>query len=489
MIKEAFCALLIHLCAIALSCAVYFIFVPIFFIIFLWRLFVQVAAQILRPDLDSIVSARDAFFVHDDNNKSQDEIVISFVVNNSVSEHRIREMFQQRVFNLKDSDGLLAYKRLLQYWTRFWGYSFWKTDEDFDVCNHVRKFDYNKLGLPSPTNESLIKSVLPKLRDISWKPSRSHWETLIVSSYEFNNNSKSESVSKNCTLLIFRFDHFLLDGLSAISLFRVLFQSEFKIPRPRRNERKLSILERVVVLIYLPLHILKPILFTRRHLSTRADSGQLIYDFSENIPVSLVKKIKDAHGVGFPAVGTSAINASICRCLKQGGKNAPPSLDVISVLAHPDHTGVMCNYGILAKGNFPLEATSSADRLRQTDTVSKHISVDVGLSAKANVVVLLGLLPAAVAGKIFSSAFKHGPGYMIGPLPTTTSAEYVDDVEIVDVFGFAILRSGLEMNIYTWGVNNQQRFNFLVDKNVFGDDSNIGHVFTEELKKLTTTEL
>ncbi|CAG7716127.1 unnamed protein product [Allacma fusca] len=103
----------------------------------------------------------------------------------------------------------------------------------------------------------------------------------------------------------------------------------------------------------------------------------------------------------------------------------------------------MCNYGILATGNFPLEATSSADRLHQTDAVLKHISAGVGLSVKSNVAVLLGLLPAAVAGKIFSSAFKHGPGYMIDPLPTTTSAEYVDDGEIVDVFCFAILRSGL----------------------------------------------
>ncbi|CAG7830479.1 unnamed protein product, partial [Allacma fusca] len=90
------------------------------------------AGRILRPDLDCIVSARDAFFVHDDASKSQDQILISFVVNNIVSELRVQEMFQQRVFPLNDSDGALAYKRLFQYWTRFWGYSFWKTDEDFN---------------------------------------------------------------------------------------------------------------------------------------------------------------------------------------------------------------------------------------------------------------------------------------------------------------------------------------------------------------------
>ncbi|CAG7820444.1 unnamed protein product [Allacma fusca] len=488
MIKEVFCSLLVYLSAIALACTVYFIFIPVFLILYLWRQFVTVAGRILRPDLDSIVSARDAFFIHDDANRSHDQILISIVVNNIVSEHRVREMFQQRVFQLKDSKGSLAYKRLLQYWTRFWGYSFWKTDEDFDVCNHVRKFDYNKLGLPSPMNDSLIKTVMPKFGDIPWKPNRSHWEVLIVSSYEFINNNKSKSVPQNCTLIMFRWDHFLLDGLSTISLFRVLFRSEFKIPRPRQNQRKLSILERAGVLIYLPIHILKPILFTRRPRSKRTEPGQLIYDFSEKIPVSLIKKIKDTHGVCFPAVGTSAINASIYRCLKEGGKNVPPSLDVISALAHPDHTGVMCNYGLLVTGDFPLEATSSADRLRQTDTVLKHISADVGISASSNLTVLIGLLPTPITLKLFSSVFKHGPSYMIAPLPITTSTDYVDDGEIVDVFGFALLRSGLEMAVYTSGSNNQHRFHFLMDKNVFGEASNIGHVFTEELKKLTTTK-
>ncbi|CAG7723457.1 unnamed protein product [Allacma fusca] len=346
MIKEVFCTLPIRLCAIALSCTVYSIFVPILFIIFVWRWFLTAAGRILRPDLDCIVSARDAFFVHDDANKSQYQILISFVVNNIVSELRVQEMFQQRVFPLKDSDGALAYKRLFQYWTRCWGYSFWKTDEDFNVRNHVRKFDYDNLGLPSPTDESLIKRVLPKLGEIPWKPNRSHWEALIVSSYEFVNNCESKSVSqRNCTLLIFRFDHFLLDGLSTISLFRVLFRSEFNIPKPRRNERKLSILERASVLIYLPYRILEPILFTRRCLSKRTGPDHLIYDFTENIPVSMIKMIKATHGVDFAAVGTSVINATICRCLKLGGKNVPAFIDVMSALPRPDHTGVMCNYG------------------------------------------------------------------------------------------------------------------------------------------------
>ncbi|CAG7829028.1 unnamed protein product [Allacma fusca] len=140
-------------------------------------------------------------------------------------------------------------------------------------------------------------------------------------------------------------------------------------------------------------------------------------------------------------------------------------------------------------GDFPLETTSSVDRLHQTDTILKHISADVGLSANSNAVVSLGLFPTAIASRIFSSVYKFGPSYLISTLPTTTTAEYNNDGEIVDVFYIAVPEGDLGMNVCAWGVNNQQRFSFLVDKNVLGDASNIGQAFTEELKLLATAKL
>ncbi|CAG7830480.1 unnamed protein product [Allacma fusca] len=201
----------------------------------------------------------------------------------------------------------------------------------------------------------------------------------------------------------------------------------------------------------------------------------------------MIKMIKATHGVDFAAVGTSVINASICRCLKLGGKNVPAFIDVMSALPHPDHTGVMCNYGVT--GDFPLDSNSSVERLHQTDAILKHISADVGMQVNSNVVVSLGLLPTAVAYKLFSSIYKLGPSYLVSVLPTTSTAEYIDDGEIVDVFLITVLRSDLGMNVHAWGGNNQQRYNFVMDKNVLGCSANIGHAFTEEMKKLAITKL
>ncbi|CAG7820640.1 unnamed protein product [Allacma fusca] len=161
----------------------------------------------------------------------------------------------------------------------------------------------------------------------------------------------------------------------------------------------------------------------------------------------MIKMIKATHGVDFAAVGTSVINASICRCLKQDGKNIPTSIDVLTTLPHVEHTGVMCNYGHTVSVDFPLHSTSSVERLHQTDAIFKHISADVGIPANSNVVVSLGLLPTTVACKIFSSIFQLGPSYLASVLPTTTSAEYIDDGEIVDVFFIVALKSDLGKKI------------------------------------------
>ncbi|CAG7828439.1 unnamed protein product [Allacma fusca] len=116
--------------------AIHLILVPILLVAFLYRGLVAVLAKFLQPDLDSFVTGLDLSLLSNSPDKTLSNFLVSFVANGNVSENRIQEMFQERIFRLKDSEGNLVYKKLMQFWTPFLGYAFWKTDESFTLSNH-----------------------------------------------------------------------------------------------------------------------------------------------------------------------------------------------------------------------------------------------------------------------------------------------------------------------------------------------------------------
>ncbi|CAG7728724.1 unnamed protein product [Allacma fusca] len=64
--------------------------------------------------------------------------------------------------------------------------------------------------------------------------------------------------------------------------------------------------------------------------------------------------------------------------------------------------------------------------------------------------------------------YKTGPSYSLSILPSTSSREFIDNVEIVDVYTVAGTTSTTGMNIVVWGINNQQRVNIYSTPNIFG---------------------
>ncbi|CAG7733919.1 unnamed protein product [Allacma fusca] len=432
--KQCFHQVLIYLRAAAFSISIYITLAPIALVIYLYRLFVIIICQILRPELGSIVTGVDALFINPDNQKSSSIILTCFVVNNIVSEHRVREIFEQRVLRLKDLNGNLVYKRLCQYWVNVLGYSFWKTDDNFDLRNHVRKYDYNNCNLPIPTDEPALKLVLPKLVDLPWGRNKSHWEILIVDSYKLNYLS-SETTSKKGSLIIFRFDHFLCDFSSIIGIFRTLFQSKFNTPALGRNDRALSFLQRTRLALTFPYEVFKQSPFNKKRkcICSRKARSNLIYDVSDNIPVSAIKSIKDTNDVDFASVIQSAVNASVCRCLQHNGKT-PNTIDILSAFPVSKHPGGLCNYATTILEDFPLQFESSERRLHETSEVLKSISKNRGPITTFYLLQVLAFLPSTVINKLVSSTYKLRPSFFISIVPTTSSTEYFDGGEILDAF-------------------------------------------------------
>ncbi|CAG7721954.1 unnamed protein product, partial [Allacma fusca] len=236
-------------------------------------------------------------------------------------------MFQERFINLKDSKGNLNYKKLTQYWTTFLGFAFWTTDKTFALSNHVRKYDYEDDILPRPCDEASLNEVIPQLLMLPRKPNTSHWEVLLVS--EYRRKLKPEN-GEHYSLVIFRFDHALLDG-----------------------------------------------------------------------------------------------------------KTPPEHIDMASTLAMPDHPGGANNNMRLFLTDLPLKCISSLDRLLVTNHVLRKRGADWSSFASLHAVELLGKFPLTICRNIFCSMYKTGPSYSLSILPSTSSREFIDNGEIVDVYTVA----------------------------------------------------
>ncbi|CAG7825607.1 unnamed protein product [Allacma fusca] len=323
--------------------AIHLIFLPLLLGVFLYRGLVAIFAKYLRPDLDSFVTGVDLSFLSNDPQESVSNIVTSWIVNGYVSENRIQEMYQERVLNLKDSAGNLVYKKLTQFWTPFLGFAFWKTDKSFCLSNHVRIYDYDDVNLPKPSDETSLKEVMAQLMTLPWKPSQSHWEVLLVSEHDW---ALGRDTHDRYSVMIVRMDHSIVDAISLMGILRVLFQSPFTIDSSLRNVKQISLWDKYKFMYLFPYELAKllPGMLRHRYLNKRDPSKPYIYDVSEKIPVSTIKKIKDKHEVAYGSVLHSSISGGICQILEALKKAPPKYIDLMTTLAMPDHPGGASNH-------------------------------------------------------------------------------------------------------------------------------------------------
>ncbi|CAG7686076.1 unnamed protein product [Allacma fusca] len=313
----------VRMVGIVIFClAIHVIFIPILLGVFLYRGIVTVLAKSLRPDLDSFVTGIDLSLLSHSPQEAVSNLLTSFIVKGNVSENRIQEMAQERILKLTDSEGNLVYKKLMQFWTPFLGYAFWKMDKSFFLSNHVRKYDYEDVILPKPCDEASLKEVMAQLLKLPWNPNQSHWEVLLVSEYKWELGPDTHD---NYSLVIVRVDHSIVDAISGIGALEATFQSSFAIPKAVRNRTQFSLWEKYKLMYLFPYALTKqfPAILRKRYLNKLDSTKPYVYDATEKIPVSMIKKIKDNLGVDYGSVLHSAVNGGICQILETLKKTPP----------------------------------------------------------------------------------------------------------------------------------------------------------------------
>ncbi|CAG7819531.1 unnamed protein product, partial [Allacma fusca] len=134
---------------------------------------------------------------------------------------------------------------------RVQGFSFWTADKNFDIKNHVRKYDYKGiLALPNPCTPADLNRVLSQLLRAPGDRSRSPWECLIVHNYL--KNPKSEP-GKLHSILLGRFDRGPGGAYGLAEEMRLLMRTPFQFPKIKLGDtRRMPLWKKIKLCLRLP---------------------------------------------------------------------------------------------------------------------------------------------------------------------------------------------------------------------------------------------
>ncbi|CAG7731709.1 unnamed protein product [Allacma fusca] len=412
-------------------------------------------------------------------------VTITFCIKGNLTPERLRQLFTENIMNNKTKEGQSTFERLQQTWTTYLGYTFWKTDRNFNLKNHIREYDYDgELSFPNPCQDSGLARVVGQLVGLPWEKNQSPWEILLAKDCHPTN-----SLEQQKTYFILRMDHVLGDGYSTLKFMELLFNLKLSVPKLGMNQRQLTKWQRFGMVVKIPqdfventlLHLLSPKMYDRTL------SNQVNVSISPAVPVSLVKDIKNHFKVSYAAVLHSAVQGAIARGIHLAGKTPPKTTLCSLSFPVPNHPGGMVIHTTYLICELPCGAASPVDRLTETQDILKEASKSTVPLSYPIMFRILALYPLPVRRWVMNFLFSGGISYGMATFPVTNLTDYLDGMEVKDLMISFGTISSLGMMVHTGGVNNRHRFCFTVDKNAFGSEewcNKLGGLVLEELREL-----
>ena len=316
-----------------------------------YRLLVWLLAKVLRPDLDTMVTgAGNVFFTLGTPERPAANLCVLVVIDGAMDLEHASNLFQTRILDYKEK-GVFMYNKLKQSVSFFMGYPFLRTDENFDLKNHIRAYDYTEggLGFPDPTHvtQQELEERLPGLIVLPWKRSQSNWECLLI-----NNYSKSEKDPEKRTVVVFRMDHAIGDGYSLHKLLCRLLQlqepaSKFK---SSSNGQDKSFMNRLKICAVFPFKLfydmaelaLLNLLPPHSGWASVGEKELAVSAFASGIPVDDIKAIKNELGVSYMSVLLAAVCAALGRLVSESDGRTRQILCVVP-LPKPNNRAALTN--------------------------------------------------------------------------------------------------------------------------------------------------
>ncbi|CAG7823065.1 unnamed protein product [Allacma fusca] len=433
----------------------FFIVIPVVVLVAISTLpfkgLVIILAKIFRPDLDDIVTGLSGVFTSYPN--------LNIVYYWYFDEHLSPEPdWFVRALN---DEGRRRYRRLLQYWTTFCGYKFWKEDLNFDSKNHYREYDYTgDLELRQEFTEEDTHRIMGKLITAPWKVGQSPWEAFPI--------PLPGPSSK--TLLIFRHHHALMDGFSTMNYTSEVLRTKIEF-KPARKESKTgnSFLYSLLRLpydlagyemdkrMYQPDWQFPPVGGTRDLQSTCLKS----------ITVDKVKLAKNKLDTSYPIVLLSVLAGGLQRMFEEAHLPVPEFLPAVIPLPMPNHPGGTVNHVIIARFRWPIKADSVPERFKRVQEKIQQLSSPALLRIIGMLADLYGSVPAYLS-KAVANASASGCSVVTSIFPVVDVTSEMQIRNMVCALGTS--GNDIGTTFLSSGLNGDQRIVLIMDKRICPED-------------------
>jgi hypothetical protein len=303
-----------------------------------------VYVHFLKPEFGKIMTTRSCLVGTDDlHGRPKANLLVILVLQGRLHLSAVKEDFMVRLINLKDKKGDHVHPELQQT-IQFWmGYLFWKWDPKFSPDNHFEE----RLD---PVNEDSVNELSTKLLKKPWKRGQSPWEAIVFPHYKTKFGANHDK-----TLVFFRLHHSMADGFSVIKLLAgdLALETKIKLPTPDRFEQTRYSLWReikstIIFCFVSPYEMTSSLIeaWDRNdaHIPEHKLSENISLAFSERIPISVIKNIKNGHGVSFTGLLLAAFTGAVRDFMLENGFKVPEAIHGVLPFPLPGHPEKLRNF-------------------------------------------------------------------------------------------------------------------------------------------------
>jgi hypothetical protein len=329
-----------------------FFFIPLlilsFLPIYVFRYTVYLSSKVVKPQLGKILNFRSSLFATDDiYNKPRAPLISVNFLEGVLGLEDFRTRFLTRIIQGKNLNGELTHPELQQYISTWMGFYFWKWDRAFNIQKHIREYD-------GPVKfDVFTEQVAAEISaDIVAQPFVRHqspWEIFVFPNGRVESDGKPEVPQ---SAIMIRIHHAAADGYSILKLLSdVGGDKSMSTAQPSYRKKSMcrQILEGITLIFRLPYDATSTVVrgmdpMSQFHLPEAKLSRKQNAAFTQRIPLSYIKEIKDAYKVSFAGIVISALAGALRSLMEERGVKVPEYVSLVTPMPFPGHPNKLRNH-------------------------------------------------------------------------------------------------------------------------------------------------
>ena len=330
----------------------YFVlWIPVVVVIFLpfyiFRTFLAILKCLLRTDLDKLMHTRSSVLARDDHTGKPSWNLVVWLTQEGVMDlDKFCEYFHKDYVLKKKPNGRFQFPEYQQHYEKWWGYLFWRWEENFDIKDHIREYD--GVHKADVVDHDRLVQIVKELTWKPWNPKKSPWEFLQIKNFQ---DGKGDGVEKS--LLLFRIHHGLGDGYYILKLLMqdvcgISLENALGRPEYVRRSWYQKLILGFLFWVRTPYQVMEQLTTSwdvnQWHLPMEQLTRPMNAALTDCIPLDYIKSIKNMHHVSFTATVLAAITGGLRNHMLDRGIPVPTEMHTAVAVPMPGHPPKLRNH-------------------------------------------------------------------------------------------------------------------------------------------------